>query len=109
MTTTATMTFFAPLALEDFLSRTRRLADYGFQGVQVVEDENRIVACAGLWDYSKILRTSVLHVTARLKALSYFLRVANLFTNTVKLPSVGEFFRLMYVTDFAFTGETKLC
>jgi ribosomal protein S18 acetylase RimI-like enzyme len=97
--------FFAPLSIDNFLNRTRQLTDYGFQSIQVVEVENRIVACAGLWDYSRILRTSVLRVTARLKMLTYILRFANLFTSTMKLPSVGEFFRLMYVTDFAFTGE----
>jgi ribosomal protein S18 acetylase RimI-like enzyme len=97
--------FFASLNIDNFLNRTRQLTDYGFQSIQVVEVENRIVACAGLWDYSRILRTSVLRVTARLKMLTYILRFANLFTSTMKLPSVGEFFRLMYVTDFAFTGE----
>jgi ribosomal protein S18 acetylase RimI-like enzyme len=96
---------FAPLSVDNFLERTRRLTDYGFQSIQVAEVENQIVACAGLWDYSRILRTSVLHVTARLTMLTYVLRFANLFTNTMKLPSVGESFRLMYVTDFAFTGE----
>jgi len=99
--------FFAPLSIDNFLNKTRRLADYGFQGTQVVEVENRIVACAGLWDYSRIFRTSVLRVTARLKMLTYILRFANLFTSTMKLPSVGEPFRLMYLTDFAFTRETE--
>lgn len=97
--------FFVPLSIDNFLNRTRQLTDYGFQGIQVVGVENRIVACAGLWDYSRIFRTSVLRATPRLKMLSYVLRFANLFTSTMKLPSVGEFFRLMYVTDFAFTGE----
>jgi GNAT superfamily N-acetyltransferase len=98
--------FFTPLSIDAFLNRTKQLPDYGLQNIQVVEDENRIVACAGLWDYSRILRISVLRVTARLRMLTYILRFANLFTNTMKLPSVGEPFRLMYVRDFAFTGET---
>jgi ribosomal protein S18 acetylase RimI-like enzyme len=98
--------FFAPLSIDNFLNRTKQLINYGFQSIQVVEIENRIVACAGLWDYSRIFRTSVLRVTARLKMLTYILKFANLFTSTMKLPSVGEPFRLMYVTDFAFIGET---
>ena len=99
--------FFAPLSIGNFLNRTRQLTDYGFQSTQVVEVENRIVACAGLWDYSRILRINVLRVTARLKMLTYILRFANLFTTTMKLPLIGEFFRLMYVTDFAFAGEAN--
>jgi ribosomal protein S18 acetylase RimI-like enzyme len=98
--------FFAPLNIDNFLKRTRQLTDHGLQSTQIVEAENRIVACAGLWDYSRILRPSILRVTARLKMLTYILKFANLFTNTMKLPSVGEFFRLMYVTDLAFTEET---
>jgi N-acetylglutamate synthase-like GNAT family acetyltransferase len=99
--------FFVPLSVDNFLNRTRQLTDYGFKSIQIVEVENQIVACAGLWDYSKILRTSVLRVTARLKMLTYILRFANLFTSTMKLPSVGEPFKLMYVTDFAFTAEAN--
>jgi len=98
--------FLPPLCIDKFLNRTRQLTDYGFQSTQVIEVENRIVACAGLWDYSRIFRTSVLRATTRLKMLTYILKFANLFTSTMKLPSVGEFFRLMYVTDFAFIGET---
>jgi ribosomal protein S18 acetylase RimI-like enzyme len=97
--------FFAPFTIDKFLNRTRQLMDYGFQGIQVAGVGNRIVACAGLWDYSRILRASVLRTTARLKMLTHILRFANLFTSTMKLPSVGEFFKLMYVTDFAFTEE----
>jgi len=72
--------------------------------MQIVKVENQIVACAGLWDYSKIFRASVLRVTAKLKTLMHILNFVNLFTNTMKLPSVGEFFRVMFVTDLAFTG-----
>jgi ribosomal protein S18 acetylase RimI-like enzyme len=97
--------FFTPLGIDSFLNRTRQLADYGFKSMLIVKVKNRIVACAGLWDYSRIFRTSVQHVTTKLKVLTYILRFANLFTTTMKLPSVGEQFRLMYVTDFAFTEK----
>jgi hypothetical protein len=93
------------LKVDDFLNRTKQLPGYGLQSIQVVQAENRIIACAGLWDYSAIFRVRVLHVSARLMVLAYLLRFINLFTNTAKLPSVGEPFKLMYIRDFAFTRE----
>ena len=93
--------FFLALRVPDFLSRTNRLRKYGLRSMLVAEVDNRIVACAGLWDYSAILRATVLQLTMKLKLLSHVLSFLNHFVNTAKLPSVGEALKLIYVTDFA--------
>jgi hypothetical protein len=100
--------FYVPLTDEDFLKKTKQLTDYGLHNIHVVEAADRIVACAGLWDYSRILRAKVLRITIKLKMMSYVLRFLNLFTDTMKLPSVGEPFRLMYVRDFAYADKPNL-
>jgi len=98
--------FFSSLNTTDFRNKVKQLPGYGFQKIQVAEVENRTVACAGLWDYSEIFRISALRVSAKLRLLSYLLRFINVFKKTVRLPSVREAFRLMYVRDFAFTEES---
>lgn len=98
--------FFSPLSATDFLDRMKQLPGYGLEKVQIIEMGNRIVACAGLWDYSEVFRISALRVSMKMKWLAYLLRFVNLFKKTMRLPLVGEPFRLMYVRDFAFTDDT---
>lgn len=98
--------FFSLLNTTDFLDKIKRLPGYGVEKIHVVEDGNQIVACAGLWDYSEIFRICALHVSAKLRIMTYLLKFISIFKSTMKLPSVGEPFRLMYVRDFAFTRET---
>jgi ribosomal protein S18 acetylase RimI-like enzyme len=93
--------FYPTLSVPDFLNRTNRLRKCGLRNVLVAEADNRIVACAGLWDYSRILRATVLQLTMKLNLLSHVLSFFSHFMNVVKLPSVGEELKLTYVTDFA--------
>jgi len=97
--------FFAKLTEDGFLERTKNLPGYGLTNIQVVETENKIQACVGLWDYSEIFTVTALHVSTRLAILRYILKFINAFKNTMQLPSVGEPFKLLYVRDFAFSGK----
>jgi len=99
--------FYVKLTEHDFLKRTEQLPGYGFANIQVTEAENKIQACAGLWDYSKIFTVTALRVSARLAMLRYVLKFINAFKNTMQLPAVGEPFKLLYVRDFAFSGEAN--
>jgi len=100
--------FFAKLTEGDFLERTKKLLGYGLGNLQVVEIENKIQACAGLWDYSKIFSITALHVSAKLTLLQYLLKFINVFKNTMQLPSVGEPFKILYIRDFAFVGKAEM-
>ena len=100
--------FSSPISQTGFQKQAERLPGYGLQRIQVIEDERRIAACAGVWDYSEIFRISVLHMSTKLRMLTYFLRFINIFKKTMRLPSVGEPFRLMYVRDFAFAEKTDV-
>lgn len=99
--------FFSPLSATDFLNKTEKLPGYGLDKIQIATNGSRITACLGLWDYSEIFRVSTLRVPTKLKMLSYFLSFINIFKTTMRLPSVGEPFRLMYARDFAFTGDAN--
>jgi len=86
---------------DKFANRMALLRKCGLRNMLVAESERRIVACAGLWDYSSILRPSILRLTVKLRILSSVLSFLSLFTYTPKLPAVGELFKLSYVIDFA--------
>jgi len=93
--------FFTPICEDEFADRMIRLRKYGLRNMLVAESEEGIVACAGLWDYSDILRPSVLRLRMNLRILSRVLRILNLFTNAPKLSAVGELFKLTYAVNFA--------
>lgn len=84
------------------MERTGKLPGYGLVNLQVVEIEDKIEACAGLWDYSKIFSITAVHVSAKLALLRYLLKFINVFKNTMQLPSVGKPFRILYIRDLAF-------
>ncbi len=100
--------FFSSLDANDFLGRVKRLPGYGLEKIHIAEDKGKIVACAGLWNYSEIFRVRALHISTKLKILSHLLGFINIFKSTMRLPSVGEPFRVMYVRDFAFNEKMDL-
>jgi ribosomal protein S18 acetylase RimI-like enzyme len=100
--------FFAELTPHDFLEEMNQLPEYGYESIYVDETEGRIHACAGLWDYSKIFRVTALRLSAKLNMLRYVLKFVSIFKDSMKLPAVGEPFKLMYVKDMAFTGKPEI-
>ena len=99
--------FFAELTPHDFLEGMSSLPGYGYESIYVDKAEGKIQACTGLWDYSKIFRVTALRVSAKLNMLRYVLKFVNIFKDSMKLPAVGEPFKLMYVKDMAFAGKPE--
>ena len=96
--------FYTGYDAESLLARIERLQGYGLVGIYGIEEGGKISACGGLWDYSKIFRVTAVGVSRKLAVLRYLLRLIGMFKETAKLPSMGEPFRLMYVTDLACVG-----
>ena len=97
--------FFSPLTATAFLNKAKKLLGYGLDKIHVATVGSRITGCLGLWDCSGVFRARALRVSTKLKMLSYLLSFINVFESTMRLPSVGEPFRVMYARDFAFTED----
>ncbi len=82
--------FFAPLKPKDFLESIKRIPYFDFHNILVLEDDDRIEAALGYWEYDKVRKYIVEKVDWKLKAQTYLIRLAGLFAKMPYIPKVGE-------------------
>jgi hypothetical protein len=98
---------FVPYTPESFESYVNGIPAYGLENFLVVKDEGKIVACAGLWDWSvlgKMRYTKEPHIWKIMRGVLGFL---SLFGKMPKIPAEGEYFKGHYVTDHAFEPKSS--
>ena len=98
---------FVPYTPESFESYVNGIPAYGLENFLVVKDEGKIVACAGLWDWSvlgKMCYTKEPHIW---KVMRGVFRLLSLFGKMPKIPAEGEYFKGHYVTDYAFEPKSS--
>jgi hypothetical protein len=82
--------FFVPFQPEDFLDYLRRMPNFDFHNVLVLEDNNGIKACLGYWDHSKVRRYIVEKMNWTLEIQTYLMKLIGLFTEMPRIPKSGE-------------------
>ena len=95
-------THFIQYTPESFESQVSRIPAYGLENFWVVKDKGKIVACAGLWDYSVLQKMSIDKSPFSWKVMRAAFGFLGLFTKMPKIPPEGEFFKVQYITDHAF-------
>jgi len=98
---------FVPYTPESFESYVNGIPAYGLENFLVVKDEGKIVACAGLWDWSvlgNMCYTKEPHIWKVMRGVLGFL---SLFGKMPKIPAEGEYFKGHYVTDHAFEPKSS--
>ena len=98
---------FVPYTPESFESYLNGIPAYGLENFWVVKDEGKIVACAGLWDWSvlgNMCYTIEPHIWEVMRGVLGFL---SLFGKMPKIPAEGEYFKVHYVTDHAFEPKSS--
>lgn len=94
---------FLPFTAQTFESRLKEIPAYGADNFWTVRDENnRIVACAGLWDSSKLADIYYAREPLQIKIMKSVLGALSHFTKVPKIPEKGEYLKNLYVADFAF-------
>ena len=93
---------FMPYTPESFKSYVNGIPAYGLENFWVVKDEGKIVACAGLWDFSVLGDVYFTKVPFTWKVMGTILGFLSLFTRMPKMPAEGERLKVHYVVDHAF-------
>ncbi len=99
---------FAPYTPEGFVSYLNGLPGYGLEQFWVAhekEAEGKIVACAGLWDWSVLAEMCYTNEPRLWKVMRALLGFLSLFGRMPKIPAEGEYFRVYFMTDHAFVPE----
>ena len=82
--------FYLPFTVESFLGYVERMPHYGVEDILVYEDEGKITAVLGSWEYYRILAPRVIKYNFRMRVQMLMLRVMGLFTDVPKMPGFGE-------------------
>ncbi len=94
---------FMPFTAQTFESRLKTIPSYGSENFWVARDENnRVVACAGLWDSSKLADLYYAREPKMMKIMKSIFEALSHITKIPKIPAEGEFFNFLYVVDYAF-------
>lgn len=93
---------FVPYTTESFKYYLNRVPSYGLENFWVVKDKDEIVACAGLWDSSKLAKPCFSKEPFSWKFMQGIFRFFSIFTKMPKIPAEGEYFKLYNIVDHAF-------
>jgi hypothetical protein len=97
---------FVPFTGQSFEARLKSIPSYGSENFWVTRDENnKIVACAGLWDNTKLANLYYAREPKIMKLTKSVLEVLRYITEVPKFPAEGEYFNLLYIADCAYNKE----
>ncbi len=99
-------THFIPFTGQSFEARLKSIPSYGSENFWVTRDEsNKIIACAGLWDNTKLAKLYYAREPKVMKIMGSVLGALSCITKVPKITVEGEYFNLLYIADYAFDKQ----
>ncbi|HUV02254.1 MAG TPA: GNAT family N-acetyltransferase [Desulfobacteria bacterium] len=100
---------FAPYTPEGFASYLTGIPGYGLEQFWVAREKEaeggNVVACAGLWDWSVLAELCYTNEPRLWKVMRALLGFLSLFGQMPRIPAEGEYFRVYFMTDYAFEPD----
>lgn len=96
---------FVPSTPETFETHVQNISGYGLDNFWVALKDNKIVACAGLWNPSGMVKFYYAKEPSSIKLMGNLFSFLSLFTRMPKIPAENECCNTCYLTDYAFTPE----
>jgi GNAT superfamily N-acetyltransferase len=96
---------FEPTSAASLADQIERIANIDYNDLLLLEDENKILACAALWDWSKIMRITVLRLNLKMRLLGKFLVLTRILP---RFPSPGDTFNQMMLTMIGYRTPPDL-
>ncbi|WP_292391458.1 GNAT family N-acetyltransferase [Methanosarcina sp. UBA5] len=94
---------FVPFTAQTFEAHLKDVPWYGLENFWAVRDKNnKIVACAGLWDNSKLGNLYYAREPAAMKMMRSAFGVLSHITKVPKITAEREHLKLLYIADYAF-------
>ncbi|MDK2835151.1 MAG: hypothetical protein PWP63_2238 [Methanolobus sp.] len=96
---------FVPYTAESFETHVKDMHGYDMDNLWVASANDRIMACAGLWDISAIAKMYYAKEPVSMKVLGAVFSFLDHFTRMPKIPAENEAFIYHQLTDCAFTPD----
>ncbi len=100
--------FFVPFHPKGFLEYLRRMPNFDFHNIVVLEDNDGIKACLGYWDHSKVRRYIVEKMNRTLRIQTYLMRLIGLFAEIPRIPKPGEPLLNYNLTTMAYRNSESM-
>ena len=93
------------VALARFIHRTPA---YSFDNLLVLEDRGEILACMGFWDWSQIMKITVIERSLKMRMIGFLLDIVRNFRPMPWDPKRGDVLKQLMLTPIAFKDPTHL-
>jgi GNAT superfamily N-acetyltransferase len=81
---------------------------YSFDNLLVLEDSGDIVACLGLWDWSRVMQITVEALSTKMRMMNLFLDIMRLFRPLPQGPRPGDILKQAVLTPIGFKDPKLL-
>ncbi|WMW23827.1 GNAT family N-acetyltransferase [Methanolobus sediminis] len=98
---------FVPFTAESFKAHLENIPHYGMENLWVALSDDRIVACAGLWDLAGMAKIYYAREPTSMRMFRRVLNFIDHFTSMPKIPGENELFDIYYLTDYAFAPDSE--
>lgn len=96
---------FVPYTAESFEAHLNNIPSYGMDKFWIALSDDRIMACAGLWDISALAKMYYAKEPFSMRILATGFNFLDRFTSMPKIPAENELFVTTYMIDHAFAPE----
>ncbi len=96
---------YEPTSAGRLADQIERVPSFDYSSLLVLQDQGRIQACVGLWDWSKIMRITVLRLSLRMRILGRFLVLARILP---RFPAPGDTLKQMMLTMIGYRSPNCL-
>ena len=88
---------------EKFIEEVERIPEYTLDNIIVLEQDGKVKACLGFWDWSKITHLIVKNVNSKLQFFSKLLNVVQKICCAPNIPKVDQVLKQLCLTHIAYS------
>ena len=94
--------FYEPMTAEEFNRLIERTPEYSNENVFLLEEDGKIMACLGFWDWSKISQVTVQKLSLKMHVISFVINAARIFRPLPAPPRPGDLLKQIVLTPIGF-------
>jgi len=99
---------YEPLTADSLSHLVMRTPIYTYNDILVLEENRKIMACLGYWDWSRVFKIVVNSLSWKVRAMSILLTIASRFSNIPRGPRVGETLKQIVLTPIGYSDIEHL-
>jgi GNAT superfamily N-acetyltransferase len=100
--------FYEPMTAEGFHKIMMRTPEYSNNNIFILEEDGKIAACVGFWDWSRVTRVTVKALSLKMNSMAFFINGVGLFRPVPRMPKPGDVLKQIVLTPIGFKNTAHL-